>query len=100
MAGVHDYTKFLKRGFGRGTDHASADVRAGLLTREEAFELAKKHDSERPPSLDYYLKITGFTEEEFNSVMAQHRRDLKIEQLSDEKFAAAVEEYRKTHPVA
>ncbi len=29
MAGVHDYTKFLKRGFGRGTDHASADVRAG-----------------------------------------------------------------------
>jgi hypothetical protein len=100
MAGVHDYTKFLKRGFGRGTDHASADVRAGLLTREEAFELAKKHDSERPPSLDYYLKITGFTEEEFNSVMAEHRRNLKIEHLSDEKFAAAVEEYRKTQSAA
>ena len=95
MAGVHDYTKFLKRGFGRGTDHASVDVRAGLLSREEAFELAKKNDTERPPALDWYLEITGFTNEEFNEVMAQHRRDLGIEMLTDEKFTAAVEAYRR-----
>jgi N-acetyl sugar amidotransferase len=73
MAGVHDYTKFLKRGFGRGTDHASVDVRAGLLTREEGMELAKKHDSERPPSLDYYLELSGMTEAEFYETMAKHR---------------------------
>lgn len=96
MAGVHDYTKFLKRGFGRATDHASADVRAGLLTREEAFELAKKHDTERPPALDFYLGLTGFTEEEFFAVMTEHRRQLGIEQLSDASFTAAVEEYRKS----
>jgi len=95
MAGVHDFTKFLKRGFGRGTDHASADVRAGLLTREEAFELAKKHDTERPAALDFYLGLTGFTEEEFLAVMAQHRRDLGMEQLSDASFSVAVEDYRK-----
>lgn len=95
MAGVHDHTKFLKRGFGRGTDHASVDVRAGLLSREEAFELAKKNDTERPPALDWYLEITGFTNEEFNEVMAQHRRDLGIEMLTDEKFTAAVEAYRR-----
>jgi len=95
MAGVHDFTKFLKRGFGRGTDHTSADVRAGLLTREEAFELAKKHDTERPDALDDYLRITGFTEEEFESVMGQHRRNLKIEGLSDEEFARAVQAYRQ-----
>lgn len=100
MAGVHDYTKFLKRGFGRATDHASADVRAGLMTREEAFELAKKHDTERPAALDWYLSITGFTEEEFNAVMGQHRRDLGIEHLSDEKFAAAVAAYRQSQSVA
>ena len=94
MAGVHDYTKFLKRGFGRATDHASADVRAGLLTREEAFELAKKHDSERPDALNFYLQITGFSEDEFNAVMAEHRRNLGIASLSDEKFVAAVESYR------
>jgi N-acetyl sugar amidotransferase len=96
MAGVHDYTKFLKRGFGRGTDHASVDVRAGLLTREEAFELAKKTDTERPPALDWYLKITGFSQQEFDDVMAQHRRDLNISALTDEKFSAAVEGYRQS----
>ena len=36
--------KFLKRGFGRGTDFASQDVRAGIITREEGFELAKEYD--------------------------------------------------------
>ena len=40
--------------------HASVDVRAGLLTREEGFELAKQHDTERPKAFDEYLKLTGF----------------------------------------
>lgn len=96
MAGVHDYTKFLKRGFGRGTDHASIDVRAGLLTREEAFELAKKHDTARPDALDFYLEITGFSEEEFNEVLAQHRRKLEIDALTDQSFTQAVMEYRQS----
>jgi N-acetyl sugar amidotransferase len=65
MAGVHDYAKFIKRGFGRGTDHASQDVRAGLLTREEGFEMAKRADLERPKALDYYLSITGLDEQRF-----------------------------------
>jgi len=73
MPGVHDYTKFLKRGFGRGTDMASQDVRAGLLTREEGFELAKKYDQERPQALDYYLQITGYTEAEFYEIMQEKR---------------------------
>jgi N-acetyl sugar amidotransferase len=96
MPGVHDYTKFLKRGFGRGSDHASADVRAGLLTREEGFELAKKHDTERPPALDEYLEITGLTEEEFLDVMRHHRNALEIEALSDDKLKRAVEAYKNS----
>ena len=44
MPGVHDYTKYLKRGFGRGTDFASQDIRAGITTREEGFELSKHFD--------------------------------------------------------
>lgn len=94
MAGVHDYTKFLKRGFGRGTDHASADVRAGLLTREEGFELARKHDTERPEALDYYLQITGFTEVEFEAVLAEHRRKLGVEALSDEAIHELLERHQ------
>lgn len=95
MAGVHDYSKFLKRGFGRGTDHASMDVRAGLLTREEGFELAKKHDSQRPDALDFYLKLTGFTEEEFEAVLSEHRKKLGVKRLTDEEFERAVQDYRR-----
>lgn len=99
MAGVHDYTKFHKRGFGRGTDHASVDVRAGLLTREEGFELARKHDTERPGALDYYLSITGFTEEEFEAVLADHRRKLGVSALSDDAMYDLLETYQQDRKV-
>ena len=75
MPGFHDYAKFIKRGFGRGTDFAAQDIRAGLLTREEGFELAKLHDQKRPEALDYYLKITGYTEKEFLEILMKHRKD-------------------------
>jgi hypothetical protein len=73
MAGVHDYAKYVKRGFGRGTDFASQDVRAGLMTREEAFDLAAEVDSERPDTLDYYLEISGYTEDEFYEILRAKR---------------------------
>jgi N-acetyl sugar amidotransferase len=82
MPGMHDYTNYLKRGYGRATYQASVDVRNGLLTREEGFELSKKYDSEIPESLDYYLKITGMTKEEFYRMMMDKRlpelKDLEL----------------------
>lgn len=74
MAGVHDYANFIKRGIGRATVHAAQDVRRGLLTREEGFELAKKFDTQRPHALDYYLQLTGMTEEEFEQTLREARR--------------------------
>jgi len=74
MPGVHDYAKFVKRGFGRATDFASQDVRAGLMTREEAFDIAARIDAERPGALDDYLKITGYTEEEFHEILRAQRQ--------------------------
>jgi len=74
MPGVHDYSKFIKRGFGRATDHASLDVRVGLLSRGEAFEIIKEYDPKRPECLDYYLEITGMTEEEFERVLKSQRK--------------------------
>ena len=69
MYGMHDFTCYLKRGYGRCSMHASIDVRNGLLTREEGFNLIRKYDPERPEALDYYLKITGSSEEEFYKAM-------------------------------
>jgi N-acetyl sugar amidotransferase len=75
MPGMHDFTCYLKRGFGRSTWHSSMDVRNGMLTRDEAFELVRKHDPEIPEALDYYLKITGLSEEEFYATMEKQRHE-------------------------
>ena len=70
---LHDHMKFVKRGFGRGTDQASADVRAGLLTREEGFEVAKKYDQQRPVYLDEFLDMANITEEKYTDVLKAMR---------------------------
>lgn len=77
MHGMHDYTKFLKRGFGRATDHASQDVRAGIITREEGFHLINEYDSRVPKSFQEFLKVTGMTDQEFYETM-KHHRDLVV----------------------
>ena len=82
MAGLHDYTKFLKRGFGRATDQASRDVRNGLLTRQEAFDLIREHDPVKPDILQWYLEKTGITEEEFFNVMKIKRDSVMGGELS------------------
>jgi N-acetyl sugar amidotransferase len=74
MAGVHDYANFIKRGIGRATVQASDDIRRGLVTREEGIELAKKYDSQRPHALDFYLKITGYSEHEFEDILIEARK--------------------------
>lgn len=64
MPGLHDWTKFIKRGYGRSTDHATRDVRAGIMTREEGFDLINELDPQRPEVLDFFLEQTGMTEDE------------------------------------
>lgn len=73
MSGMHDFTCYLKRGYGRCTMQASLDVRNGLLTRDEAFSLIREYDPERPKALDYYLHATGSTEKEFYEAMEKLR---------------------------
>ncbi len=77
MPGMHDFTNYLKRGYGRSTFQASVDVRNGLLSREEGFELSKQYDKEIPESLQYYLSVTGMSEEEFYKTM----KDKRLEEI-------------------
>jgi N-acetyl sugar amidotransferase len=74
MAGVHDYSNFIKRGIGRATMHAAEDVRRGIITREEGMELAKEYDAQRPHALDYYLDIIGIDEKEYEDTLIDARR--------------------------
>jgi N-acetyl sugar amidotransferase len=57
QTGIHDYFKFLKFGFGRATDIASILIRRGMLTRDIAINMVKKHEGSFP--LTYLGKSTN-----------------------------------------
>ena len=42
--GAHDLSKFIKFSYGRGSDHASKDIRTGQMTRKQAIGVVRKHD--------------------------------------------------------
>jgi len=63
--GIHDLLKFIKFGYGRASDHASKDIRAGLMTRAEAVELVRQHDHVVSSDLQYWLAYVEVSEDEF-----------------------------------
>ena len=48
QAGIHDYFKYLKFGFGRATDLANNHLRRGRLNRADAVILARRYDGKFP----------------------------------------------------
>ncbi|MEH2192956.1 MAG: N-acetyl sugar amidotransferase [Nostoc sp.] len=67
--GIHDYLKFIKFGYGRGSDHACRDIRPGIMTREHGIEMVRKYDHVKPRrDLERWLKYVDMTEEEFDSI--------------------------------
>jgi len=66
--------KYLKFGYGQCTDHASNDIRQGLLTREEAIELVKRFDGRCG---EYYINtfcnFIGIDADEFWRVANTYR---------------------------
>jgi imidazoleglycerol phosphate synthase cyclase subunit len=93
--GVHDYLKFVKFGYGRATDHACKDIRAGVISRDEGIALVRHHDHVKPRDLARWLAYTGTTEEWFDRV-ADTFRDPRVwhregaEWVRDEIRAASV----------
>lgn len=65
--GMHDYLKFIKLGYGRGSDHACKDIRGGQLTREQGIEMVRKYDHVKSSDLKRWLKYVNMTEEEFDA---------------------------------
>ena len=67
--GIHDYLKFVKFGYGRGSDHSCKDIRAGLMTREQGIEMVRKYDHVKPRrDLERWLKYVNMSEDEFDSI--------------------------------
>ncbi len=66
--GVHDYLKYIKFGYGRATDHACKDVRAGILTRAEAVERVRTYDHVKPSDLQRWLEYVDMSETTFDAI--------------------------------
>jgi N-acetyl sugar amidotransferase len=75
--GIHDYLKYVKFGYGRGTDHACKDIRAGRMTREVGIEMVRKYDHVKSRDLARWLDYVGMTEEEFDRI-ADGFRDPRV----------------------
>jgi len=83
--GVHDYLKYIKFGYGRGTDHACKDIRARLLSREQAVELVAKYDPVKPRDLVRWLEYVGMEEDEFDRI-ADTFRDPRVWRKEQNKW--------------
>jgi hypothetical protein len=81
--GVHDYLKYIKFGYGRGTDHACKDIRGGLMSREEGIEMVRKYDHVKPRDLSRWLQYVGMSEEEFDRIADTFRDQRVWERLPD-----------------
>ena len=71
--GIHDYLKFIKFGYGRTTDHASKDIRAGIRSRTSGIEEVKKRDHIKSKDLKRWLEYVGWSEEKFDQVTDKFR---------------------------
>ena len=80
--GVHDYLKFIKLGYGRGTDHANYEIRAGRMTREEGIEMVRKYDAVKPRDLARWCTYVGMDEEAFDRI-ADTFRNPRVWRIED-----------------
>ncbi len=67
---VHPWMKYPKFGHASATDYAARFVRYGLMTREEAIEAVRLHDSRIDRKrVEDFIEFTGYTETEFWSIV-------------------------------
>jgi N-acetyl sugar amidotransferase len=76
-AGLHDYLKYIKLGYGKITDHASREIRLKRMTRGEGIQLVNNLKQIEPDDLDVFLNWVELTNTEFKDYYWD-KRDLRI----------------------
>lgn len=66
--GAHDYLKWVKFGYGRATDHASKDIRAGVMTRDEGVRMVRKYDHVKSSDINFWLSYVNRDEPWFDRI--------------------------------
>ena len=75
MQGMRDYVKYVKRGYARTSHLASIDIRNGLLGRNEGMTLVKKHEGQKPESIELFLDFLKISEDELNEIISAQTID-------------------------
>jgi N-acetyl sugar amidotransferase len=75
--GAHDYLKFIKLGYGRGTDHANYEIRERRMTRAKGIEMVRRYDHVKPRDLKRWFDYVGMNEDEFDAI-ADTFRDRRV----------------------
>lgn len=70
---LHDYTKWIKHGYGKVTDHVCREIRLKRLSREEGVTLVKRFETVAPQFAKLFLEWIGMTPSGFHFVVDQHR---------------------------
>lgn len=87
IAGLHDYMKFVKYGYGRATDNACIDIRNGRLTRLEGFKLAKEYEGKIPRKyLNDFYNLIDCDEEQFMATIDRFTNKYIFERDADSRF--------------
>ena len=84
-AGLHDYIKFLKYGYGKITDHTSSEVRWGRLDKNEAIKLVEQYQNIIPSDTKLFLDWIEMSEQELFETI-DNFRDLNIWEQKDEEW--------------
>lgn len=84
-AGLHDYIKFLKYGYGKITDHASREIRWGRLSRDEGIKLVEKYQNIIPKDIKLFTQWLGISEKELFDAIDKFR-DSSIWEKKDNKW--------------
>jgi N-acetyl sugar amidotransferase len=66
--GIHDYLKYIKFGYGRASDHATKDIRAGYMSRLEGIEMVRKYDHVKSSDLQVWLSYVNRDEVWFDKI--------------------------------
>jgi N-acetyl sugar amidotransferase len=71
--GMRDFSKFVKRGYGRANHLLNIDIRNGAIGRGQAEAIEKEYDGKRPASMDWFLNILEISEDEFYQILEKHQ---------------------------
>jgi len=76
-AGVHDWLKYLRLGYGKVTDHASREIRLKRMSREEGAAMVERYSTLEPADLPLFLDWVEMEKQEFLDCV-WNRRDPQI----------------------